>query len=236
MARKRTASIERERAAIDDGPRKPIGAGVRPELLAPRMLGVDILDPDPRNARRHNARNLKAIRASLELHGQHRALVVQKRGERYVVRIGNGTLQAAKELGWPAVACVVIEEDDARAMARALADNRAGELATWDDAELSAQLRELEEGLLGPATGFTEAEIQKLLDGAGTAPAEPAEAPRVAPEPDRPKYTRLVNLYFTTEGLEEWERLLGVARSRLGEDDASQAALRALREYVRGPA
>lgn len=230
MPRKRTPSIESERDALD-GPRKPLGVGVLPALMEPRMLGVEILDEDPRNARRHPARNLASIRASLEAHGQHRPLVVQKRGDRYVVRIGNGTLAAAKALGWPALACVVIEEDDQRAMARAIADNRAGELATWDDAELATQLRELGDDLLGPTTGFTEKEIEKLLNGADAdRPAVTPLEPRAPAEPRTKRYTALVSIYLTVEDKASFELAVQELAARYHSEDLSQTVLRAVLE------
>lgn len=229
MARKRTQSIESERDALD-GPAKPVGVGVLPQLLAPRMLDVTILDADPRNARKHNARNLAAIKASLERNGQHRPAVVQKHGDRYTVRIGNGMLEAAKRLGWPAIACVVIEEDDHRAMARAIADNRAGELATWDDAELEAQLRELEDQLLGEATGFTEKEIEKLLRGAATTPAVPPEEEPVHPQERTKKYTSIVSIYLTVEDKPRFEGAIQELAGRYGSSDLSQTVLRAVLE------
>jgi ParB-like chromosome segregation protein Spo0J len=51
----------------------------------------------PRNARRHDERNLKAVADSLATYGQQKPIVVANDG---VVVAGNGTLQAALRLGW----------------------------------------------------------------------------------------------------------------------------------------
>lgn len=52
---------------------------------------------DPANARKHSDKNLAAIKASLTRFGQQKPIVIDSSG---VVRAGNGTLAAAKALGW----------------------------------------------------------------------------------------------------------------------------------------
>lgn len=130
--------------------------------------------------RRHNARNLDAIKSALSL-GQHRAAVVQRRGHSLVVRVGNGMLRAARELGWTHLAALVTDEDDVKATARAIADNRAAELAEWDAPELGRQLHALETvnaELLGVA-GFTADELKALDDLTRELPAStPGDGPR----------------------------------------------------------
>lgn len=108
-------------------------------------MKVEALQLDPRNARKHGRRNLDAIVASLSEFGQRRPLVVMSD---MMVIAGNGTLQAARELGWSEIAVTVVPEDWTReqAAAYALADNRTAELATWDDDVLSETLAELDAG------------------------------------------------------------------------------------------
>ena len=105
---------------------------------------VDIADltPDPRNARTHDKRNLDAIAHSLREFGQRKPIVVTFDG---VVIAGNGTLEAAKQLGWKQITISRAPEewDEATVRAYALADNQTGALASWDDAILKATLEEL---------------------------------------------------------------------------------------------
>lgn len=105
---------------------------------------IDALTLDPRNARKHSDANLEAIRRSLETFGQRKPIVVTKDG---VVVAGNGTLEAAKSLGWSEIATVEIPSDWSEDLikAYALADNRTAELAEWDSNLLATQLLELEE-------------------------------------------------------------------------------------------
>ena len=98
---------------------------------------------DPNNARKHSDKNLKAIAASLEKFGQRKPIVVH----RGVVIAGNGTVEAAKSLGWTdiAIAEVPDEWDADTAKAYALADNRSAELAEWDESELAKQILDLDD-------------------------------------------------------------------------------------------
>jgi len=68
-------------------------------------------------------------------------IVVQKKGN--IVRAGNARLIAAKELGWTEMAAVFVSESDLNASAYAIADNRTGELAEWEDDILAQVLKDL---------------------------------------------------------------------------------------------
>lgn len=108
------------------------------EDLKHLLVPIDSLNPDPSNARRHGDKNLAAIKSSLATFGQRKPIVVQKQGR--IVRAGNGTLQAAKALGWTEIAAVVIDDDNATASRFAIADNRTAEMAAWDDDVLAFEL------------------------------------------------------------------------------------------------
>lgn len=134
------------------------------DSLLPLAITIADLTPDPDNARRHTDRNLDSIAASLRAYGQRKPIVVQRQG--MVVRAGNGTLDAARRLGWDQIAAVVIDETDITATAYALADNRTAELAVWDEPQLAKLLGQVSEGWdeYDPmAVGFEEAEVIRLL-------------------------------------------------------------------------
>jgi ParB-like chromosome segregation protein Spo0J len=112
------------------------------------------LTPDPHNARRHSERNLQQITDSLREFGQRRPIVIT--GDKTVIA-GNGTLEAAKRLGWETIAVVQVPItwtfDEARAYA--LADNRTAELARWNTPILADQLEALgEHGWTPAGLGF----------------------------------------------------------------------------------
>lgn len=128
-----------------------------------KCAGVPILltklTPDPLNARVHNEKNWQAIMESLALFGQMKPITVRK--ENMTVMAGNGTVEAAKRLGWTKLACSVIPMTDAEAAGFGVADNRTAELATWDF-EVLEQLDAItaEEGLGLP--GWTHEELMVL--------------------------------------------------------------------------
>lgn len=124
---------------------------------------VGSVTPDPANVRVHPEWNIEAIRASLQRFGQQRPILVSPRG---VVIAGNGTLAAAKSLGWATVKVQRTSLDGAEATAYAIADNRTAELAEWDDEALAKQLSalEIDDEALARATGYDEKELRRLVD------------------------------------------------------------------------
>jgi ParB-like chromosome segregation protein Spo0J len=106
-------------------------------------VNINSLTPDPANARKHDSKNLKAIASSLEKFGQRKPIVVTPNS---IVVAGNGTVEAAKSLGWTeiAIARTPVGWSWDQIKAFALADNRSAELAEWDDKVLADQLIELD--------------------------------------------------------------------------------------------
>lgn len=123
-----------------------------PELHV-ETVKIDGLKLDPNNARKHPTRNLEAIAESLRQFGQRRPLVVWNG----VVIAGNGTLVAAKTLGWKDVVITRVPDEwtEEEAKAYALADNRTAELAEWDPEMLASTLAELDDvGFAIQSIGF----------------------------------------------------------------------------------
>ena len=138
-------------------------------------LPISSLSPDPANARRHGERNLEQITASLRRFGQQKPIVVDATN---VVRAGNGTLAAARALGWATIAAVRSELAGVELTAYAIADNRSAELAEWDAEVLSAALADPAVG----DVGFTAAEWDAL---AGAPPADPGDRPDLLLGPEQ---------------------------------------------------
>ncbi len=145
-----------------------------------KKFAVDIagLKFDPNNSRAHSKKNLAAIRESLKRLGQQKPIVVMANG---TIIAGNGTVAAAKELGWTQVAAVVFEGTKKQAAAFALADNRTAELAEWDFKELAKQLKGAGDFLIG----FDETEAMAIMRKAGAA------LPPGAPVHEAPTASRL---------------------------------------------
>jgi DNA modification methylase len=120
------------------------------------------LSNDPANARKHNDKNIEAIIASLRRFGQQKPIVIDRNN---IVRAGNGTLEAARRLGWDSIDCVNTSLEGSDAIAYAIADNRTAELAEWDDDVLAAQLNGLltESEEIALAAGWTAEEIEAMV-------------------------------------------------------------------------
>lgn len=91
---------------------------------------ISALVPDPANMRTHGEKNLESIKGSLKRFGQQKPIVVGKDG---VVIAGNGTLAAARSLGWKVIRIVRTDLEGTDRTAFAIADNRTAELAEWSD-------------------------------------------------------------------------------------------------------
>jgi len=103
---------------------------------------------------------MDAIKGSLRKFGQQKPIVVDAKG---IVLAGNGTLRAARELGWSTVNVVRTELTGTEATAFAIADNRSAELAEWDD-KLGEVLTSLKlENFPIQEIGFDDAELSKLM-------------------------------------------------------------------------
>lgn len=125
-----------------------------------RSVPVGELTPHPDNAR---TGNVDMIAESLATNGQYRPIVVQR--STMHVLAGNHTLQAALALDWLTIEAVIVDVDDEQAKRILLVDNRANDVASYDDAALADLLRSLADtdgALLG--TGYTADDLADLLD------------------------------------------------------------------------
>lgn len=131
--------------------------------LSSETVTIDAVRPHPKNVRQGD---IGAISESLTAHGQYRAIVAQRSTGHILA--GNHTWKAAKALGWKQITVHWLDIDDDRALRILLADNRANDLATYDDAALAEVLRHLSEtsdGLAG--TLFDGDAIDTLLTDIG---------------------------------------------------------------------
>ena len=150
------------------------------ESLQHLAVPIESLSLDPSNARRHPARNIDMIKSSLSKFGQRRALVVQRDG--MIVRSGNGTLLAAKALGWTEIAAAIVNDDNATAVQYAIADNRTAELAEWEDETLGLLLDGMDQQIRD-SIGFDEAEFNELMDGLVPKEVTEDEVPETPEQP-----------------------------------------------------
>ncbi|MEK9749187.1 MAG: DNA methyltransferase [Pseudomonadales bacterium] len=151
------------------------------------------LKNDPANARKHSPRNLKAIRDSLDVFGQQKPIVIDSRG---VVIAGNGTLEAARDLGWDEIDVAVTDLDPAHAQAFGIADNRTAELAEWDT-DVLGQLLEGMDSDLADILSIDDLELPDSIDGGGQ--GEGLTDPDEVPEPPDDPITQTGDLWLLGE-------------------------------------
>lgn len=107
-------------------------------------LPINQIKPYERNARRHQEKDVAAIKASIEAFGFNDPIGIWS--DENVIVEGHGRLEAAKELGMTEVPCIRFDNlTDAQRRAYALAHNKTAELSAWDDELLELELDELAE-------------------------------------------------------------------------------------------
>lgn len=128
-------------------------------------LRIEQVTEDPRNARQHPTRNLKAITTSLKRFGQQRPIIIDATGK---ILAGHGTYRALRAIKARSVLCLRSALTGPNALAYAITDNRTSDLAEWDAAELRRQLADLtiDDKAAAQATGFSPDELAALrVDG-----------------------------------------------------------------------
>jgi site-specific DNA-methyltransferase (adenine-specific) len=135
------------------------GPDVIIEGLQPLATEIDKLKLLPGNPRKGD---IQAVARSLEAFGQRKPIVAISDG---TVIAGNHTLQAAQSLGWKKIAVVFVEDDEAKAKAYALADNRTAELGGYDNqalVDLISDVQLLDKELFA-ATGWENDDLAELI-------------------------------------------------------------------------
>jgi ParB family chromosome partitioning protein len=123
-------------------------------------VDITTLTCDPANVRKHGDRNMDTLRGSLQRFEQQKPIVVDADG---VVVAGNGTLEAAKALGWDKIKVIRTKLKGTDRTAFSIADNRTAELAEWMPDELGTTLAALKaDGVDLDELGFTDKDMAEL--------------------------------------------------------------------------
>lgn len=201
------------------------------------------LHEDPKNARKHDERNIVAIASSLARFGQQKPIVAN--GDGFIIA-GNGTFAAATRMGWTHLAVVRFDRDaPAEQLGYAITDNRSAELASWDDvilAEALATLNEENEGVLVDF-GFNEEEfmaLQAKLDADADAdvaaattpePATTGPGPQAPPPGAQPSNVRMVQLFLTDETHPVFVEQVKVLAAEFGMTNVTDTVVEAVRRF-----
>ncbi len=118
---------------------------------------------DPNNAREHPKENLSALAKSLKRFNQQKPVIISESNQ---VIAGNGTILAAKELGWTHITAIRSDLSGSKQKAYAIADNRTAELAAWNNLVLGKSLNELQlEGFDLADIGFEDWKNPEVFEG-----------------------------------------------------------------------
>lgn len=189
-----------------------------PLALRPLLVPLESVTLDPENARRHPRQNIEAIKASLLAFGQRKPIVYAAAAEGHVIA-GNGTVEAARELGWSEIAAVDSSDlSSDQATAYGLADNQTTDLSEWEAQKLRDALNKLPD-FVKAATGFTTEAIAAL-----STMTLPSTQRGQEGKVDKGAGTR--GILVTTEQGEVIDR--AVERLRVQESDPSMSVGRAL--------
>lgn len=148
---------------------------LNPRRLAVEYLETTSLTPNPKNARRHNPKQIAKLSSSIRNFGFNGPIAIDENNE---ILAGHARYEAAVLLGIERVPCVRLTHlSRDRKKAFAIADNKIGDLSSFDDDALRSVMKDL--ALVEfdmELTGFDTAEIDLLFDGAtAKTSADPAD-------------------------------------------------------------
>lgn len=126
-------------------------------------VDIDILLPDPENARKHDPRNIKMIAESFLRFGQ-RTPFTANRKTNYVQK-GNGGYMAAKLIGWRWVAVAWTDDERKESIAYGIIDNRTSDTSTNDYSQTGKHLRELQSVNYEMSQFWSSEEMMPLVRG-----------------------------------------------------------------------
>ena len=134
-------------------------------------LSINTVKPYWRNPRDNDAA-VEAVKKSIADYGMNQPIVLDAEN---VIIAGHTRYKACMQLGMKKVPCVVLDISPEKAKEYRIADNKTGEMASWDMALLIPELREIE-GLAEFQAYFPTLDIVGLLAEAAGMKAAPVTA------------------------------------------------------------
>ena len=158
-------------------------------MIHVEMMPTARLVPYARNARTHSDQQIAQIAASMAEFGFVNPILI---GDDNVIIAGHGRLMAAQRLGMSEAPVIVLGHlTAAQRRALVIADNKIGENAGWDEAQLSQELQALlADGFDLGLLGIPENELDALLAEAEGGPEMSDDAADAIPEPPAEPITR----------------------------------------------
>lgn len=120
---------------------------------------IELWDRNPRI----NEHVIQQVAISIQQFGFINPIVVQKSSNKIIA--GNTRYKAGLKLNLPKVPVIYVDLDDDKATAYAIADNKLGELALWDDDLLKELILEIQDSDIDiEVLGFDEYELDSILN------------------------------------------------------------------------
>jgi hypothetical protein len=194
---------------------------------------IDSLTPWDRNPRK-NDHAVQTVADSIRRFG-FGSPILARSADRVVIG-GHTRLKAAQKLGMDKVPVRFLDLDPAEAAALALADNKLGELAEWDDAGVAAILAELEaQGAPIDGLGWDDDELSTLIG----ADVDAIDGDPFASLPDGPPEFRTMSFTLTEEQQQSVNDAIKSAQDagpfiETGNDNKNGNALARICEAYRG--
>lgn len=129
-------------------------------MIDTAQVRIDDLIEYHDNPRVHS---LDAIMESLATLRQYKKVTVNRgtlTGRRNEILAGNGTVKAARQLGWTVIEADFIDVDETTARKINLIDNRASDLSTYDTDKLVESLGLLDDLV---ATGYSMDDVARMI-------------------------------------------------------------------------
>lgn len=163
-----------------------------------RYLPPGQIRPDPTNPRQHGKRHVRQLSKSIEAFGFNAPILIDDEGQ---IVAGHGRHAAALLLGLVMVPTICVGHlSPQQRRAYMVADNRLGDLSTWDGQALAGIMLELAEADLSfdlEAAGFSVGEIDLMV---AASVGGDGEADDDVPEPG-PAITQLGDVYELNDHL-----------------------------------
>lgn len=205
-----------------------------------RVVSIGKIHPDPKNARLHNERNIAGIKHSILKFGQVSPVVVDKKG---MILKGHGVQAAMLELGLSKIQIKVVPFAGNLARAYALADNRTGELSSFDQQVMAGVMRDImaDEELIafleGEVPGFTGAEQANIIslleadgelafEGGGAADVELLEEG----EEDAGDHVRMAQLFLDNKTFADFMKMTEALAEKLGTDNLTDTVFTVVKQ------
>ena len=141
---------------------------------------------------RDNDAAAERLAYTISAHGWTNPILLDRSGQ---IIAGHTRLKAALRLGLTEVPTIALDVEGPEAAAIAIADNRLGEFADWDEGALSALLQELDdEGLDLEAVGYGDEDLAAMLQSLDTADKPDAPEPEEPPEEPESRFGEVYEL------------------------------------------